>query len=93
MYVQIKQTFNTDFADLHSEWKHNHYDWLPGLSEIPKQLGEQLDQEYLDKLEVRAVRTQNAFIITLEESFVCNFLFLKKKCAAIRLKSFNFESI
>lgn len=53
--AQIKRTFNTDFADLHSTWKDNHYDWLPGLKEIPKQLGEHLAQEYLDKLEVRLV--------------------------------------
>uniref|UniRef100_A0A0C9PK25 HutI_0 protein n=1 Tax=Fopius arisanus TaxID=64838 RepID=A0A0C9PK25_9HYME len=46
----IKQTFNTDFAVLHSEWKDNHYDWLPGLDKIPKQLGEPLAPEYLSKL-------------------------------------------
>ncbi|KOC70503.1 hypothetical protein WH47_00648 [Habropoda laboriosa] len=47
-----KQTFNIDFADLHSTFKDHHYDWLPGTKEIPKQLGEQLEQEYLDKLEL-----------------------------------------
>ncbi|XP_028982633.1 uncharacterized protein LOC107048455 [Diachasma alloeum] len=46
----IKQTFNTDFAVLHSEWKDNHYDWLPGPDKIPKQLGEPLAPEYLSKL-------------------------------------------
>ncbi|XP_012281598.1 uncharacterized protein LOC105700377 isoform X2 [Orussus abietinus] len=48
----IKRTFNIDFADLHSTWKDNHYDWLPGPKEIPKQLGEQLDKEFLGKLEL-----------------------------------------
>ncbi|XP_034179023.1 uncharacterized protein LOC117603719 [Osmia lignaria lignaria] len=47
-----KRTFNIDFADLHSTFKDNRYDWLPGLNEIPKQLGEMLDQEYLDRLEL-----------------------------------------
>ncbi|CAK9830578.1 hypothetical protein ANTRET_LOCUS7727 [Anthophora retusa] len=47
-----KRTFNIDFADLHSTFKDHHYDWLPGSKEIPKQLGEQLGQEYLDKLEL-----------------------------------------
>ncbi|CAL7945651.1 unnamed protein product [Xylocopa violacea] len=47
-----RRTFNIDFADLHSTFKDNHYDWLPGPKEIPKQLGEQLDQEYLDKLDL-----------------------------------------
>ncbi|KZC15156.1 hypothetical protein WN55_07984 [Dufourea novaeangliae] len=48
----VKRTFNIDFADLHSTFKDNHYDWLPGPKEIPKQLGEPLDQEYLAKLEL-----------------------------------------
>lgn len=47
-----KRIFNIDFADLHSTFKDNHYDWLPGQKEIPKQLGEQLDQEFLDRLEL-----------------------------------------
>lgn len=53
----IKRTFNTDYADLHLTWKDNHYDWLPGPKQIPKQLGEQLDQEFLNKLEVRMLDT------------------------------------
>ncbi|XP_066598439.1 uncharacterized protein [Prorops nasuta] len=48
----IRRTFNTDFSDLHSTWKDNHYDWLPGPEQIPKKLGEQLDQEFLDRLEL-----------------------------------------
>lgn len=48
----IKRTFNIDFADLHSQWKNSHYEWLPSNTEIPKQLGEQLEQEYLDSLEL-----------------------------------------
>ncbi|XP_063992501.1 uncharacterized protein LOC135170521 isoform X2 [Diachasmimorpha longicaudata] len=46
----IKQTFNTDFVVLHSEWKDNHYDWLPGPDKIPKQLGESLSPDYLSQL-------------------------------------------
>ncbi|XP_016836702.1 uncharacterized protein LOC100678690 isoform X2 [Nasonia vitripennis] len=53
----IKRTFNTDYADLHLTWKDNHYDWLPGPKQIPKQLGQQLDKEFLDKLEVRMLDT------------------------------------
>ncbi|KAG7190453.1 hypothetical protein KM043_006557 [Ampulex compressa] len=48
----VKRTFNIDYDDMHSTWKDNHYDWLPGPREIPKQLGEKLDKEYLDKLEL-----------------------------------------
>ncbi|XP_014231963.1 uncharacterized protein LOC106655883 isoform X2 [Trichogramma pretiosum] len=51
----IKRTFGTDFKDLHLTWKDNHYDWLPGLAQIPKQLGEPLGLDYLDKLDVRMV--------------------------------------
>ncbi|XP_043581291.1 uncharacterized protein LOC122567126 [Bombus pyrosoma] len=47
-----RRTFNIDFADLHSSFKNSHYDWLPGQQQIPKQLGEQLTQEFLDKLEL-----------------------------------------
>ncbi|XP_058792543.1 uncharacterized protein LOC131664997 isoform X2 [Phymastichus coffea] len=53
----IKKTFNTDYADLHLTWKDNHYDWLPGPKQIPKMLGEHLDQDYLHKLEVRMLDT------------------------------------
>lgn len=49
-----RRIFNIDFADLLSTFKDHHYDWLPGLREIPKQLGEQLDQDYLDQLELDA---------------------------------------
>lgn len=38
---------------MHATWKDSHYDWLPGLNEIPKHLGEKLDEEYLNTLEVR----------------------------------------
>uniref|UniRef100_A0ABD2WI94 Uncharacterized protein n=1 Tax=Trichogramma kaykai TaxID=54128 RepID=A0ABD2WI94_9HYME len=54
----IKRTFGTDFKDLHLTWKDNHYDWLPGLAQIPKQLGEPLGLDYLDKLDVRMVARQ-----------------------------------
>ncbi|XP_017877696.1 uncharacterized protein LOC108623612 [Ceratina calcarata] len=47
-----KRTFNIDFADLHSSFKNHHYEWLPGSTEIPKQLGEPLAQEYLARLEL-----------------------------------------
>ncbi|KAK2584107.1 hypothetical protein KPH14_006548 [Odynerus spinipes] len=48
----IKRTFNVDFSDLHSQWKDHHFDWLPSSKEIPKELDEQLDKEYLDSLEL-----------------------------------------
>ncbi|XP_061943117.1 uncharacterized protein LOC107992404 isoform X1 [Apis cerana] len=47
-----KRTYKIDFADLHSTFKDQHYDWLPGPNEIPKELGENLNQEYLDRLEL-----------------------------------------
>ncbi|XP_076751572.1 uncharacterized protein LOC143423850 [Xylocopa sonorina] len=47
-----QRMFNTDVAELQSTFKDTHYDWLPGPKEIPKQLGEQLDQEYLDRLDL-----------------------------------------
>ncbi|XP_053976360.1 uncharacterized protein LOC128890583 [Hylaeus anthracinus] len=47
-----KRIFNIDYADLHSTFKDHHYDWLPGPREIPKELGGQLEQEYLDTLEL-----------------------------------------
>lgn len=50
--LQARKTFNIDFADLHSSFRNSHYDWLPGQQQIPKELGEQLEQEFLDKLEV-----------------------------------------
>lgn len=48
----VRRTFNIEFADLHSSYRDSHYDWLPGPMEIPKQLGEQLDKEYLDRLDL-----------------------------------------
>ncbi|XP_034946628.1 uncharacterized protein [Chelonus insularis] len=48
----VKKTFHTTLNDVHSTWKDNHYDWLPGSKDIPKQLGEQLTKEYLNKLEL-----------------------------------------
>ncbi|XP_033219441.1 uncharacterized protein LOC117174433 [Belonocnema kinseyi] len=53
----IKEMFTTNFDDLHTSWKSNRYDWLPGLREIPKQLGEALSQDYLNKLEIRNLDT------------------------------------
>ncbi|XP_014206742.1 uncharacterized protein LOC106638192 [Copidosoma floridanum] len=53
----VKRTFNTDLADLHATWKDNHYGWLPGPKQIPKQLGEHLDPEFRDKLEIRMIDT------------------------------------
>lgn len=48
----VRRTFNTDFEDWRTSFKDSQYDWLPGPKEIPKQLGQQLDQEYLDRLEL-----------------------------------------
>ncbi|XP_033322999.2 uncharacterized protein LOC117218593 [Megalopta genalis] len=47
-----RRTFNVDFDEILSSFKESHYDWLPGPREIPKQLKQQLDQEYLDRLEL-----------------------------------------
>ncbi|XP_078047666.1 uncharacterized protein LOC144475543 [Augochlora pura] len=47
-----KRTFNVDFEEILSSFKDSHYDWLPGPREIPKQLGQQLEPEYLDRLEL-----------------------------------------
>ncbi|XP_076659093.1 uncharacterized protein LOC143362633 [Halictus rubicundus] len=48
----VKRIFNMDFEDWRPSFADYHYDWLPGPREIPKQLGEQLNQEYLDSLEL-----------------------------------------
>ncbi|XP_011158053.1 uncharacterized protein LOC105194690 [Solenopsis invicta] len=48
----IRQTFKTDFASLHNLWRKNHYAWLPTRSEIPKELGEELDEMHLDTLDI-----------------------------------------
>lgn len=53
MILQIRQTFKTDFASVHNLWRKYHYAWLPTRSEIPKELGEELDKEHLNKLDVR----------------------------------------
>lgn len=46
-----RRTFKLDLANLYSTFE-DHYDWLPGPSEIPKELGKQLSQEYLDTLQL-----------------------------------------
>ncbi|TGZ51300.1 Uncharacterized protein DBV15_07778 [Temnothorax longispinosus] len=48
----IRQTFKTDFGSVHNLWRKNHYAWLPTRSEIPKELGEELDKKHLEKLEI-----------------------------------------
>ncbi|KAL0130020.1 hypothetical protein PUN28_001955 [Cardiocondyla obscurior] len=48
----IRQTFKTNFVSVHNLWKKNHYAWLSTRSEIPKELGEELNKEYLDKLDI-----------------------------------------
>lgn len=48
----IRQTFKTDFASVHNLWRKSHYDWLPTRTEIPKELGEELDPEHLNKLDI-----------------------------------------
>lgn len=55
MILQIRQTFKTDFVSVHNLWRKSHYAWLPTRSEIPKELGEELDKEHLDKLDVRDI--------------------------------------
>ncbi|XP_018395709.1 PREDICTED: uncharacterized protein LOC108774167, partial [Cyphomyrmex costatus] len=48
----IRQTFKTDFASVHNLWRKYHYTWLPTRTEIPKELGEELDKEHLNKLDI-----------------------------------------
>ncbi|XP_008552705.1 uncharacterized protein LOC103574919 isoform X2 [Microplitis demolitor] len=48
----VKASFSSSMNSMHSSWKHYRYDWLPGFEEIPKQLGEKLSKEYLNKLEI-----------------------------------------
>ncbi|EGI69027.1 hypothetical protein G5I_02195 [Acromyrmex echinatior] len=50
--ASIRQTFKTDFASVHNLWRKYHYAWLPTRSEIPKELGEELDKEHLNKLDI-----------------------------------------
>ncbi|XP_020299090.1 uncharacterized protein LOC109863261 isoform X2 [Pseudomyrmex gracilis] len=48
----LEYTFGSDLSSLHSPQFNLHYGWLPGQKEIPKQLGENLDQDYLKKIEL-----------------------------------------
>ena len=63
--LQARRTYKIDFADLHSTFKDQHYDWLPGPNEIPKELGENLNQEYLDRLEVCTENDLSFFLLLL----------------------------
>jgi len=68
MILQIRQTFKTDFASVYNLWRKNHYAWLPTRSEIPKELGEELDQEHLNKLDVRGI---------INNISLCCFIYLR----------------
>ncbi|KAK1127132.1 hypothetical protein K0M31_003680 [Melipona bicolor] len=50
--ARARRTFKLDLTNLYSTFEDKHYDWLPGPSEIPKELGKQLSQEYLDNLQL-----------------------------------------
>lgn len=80
MILQAKRTFNIDFADLHSMFKDNQYDWLPGPNEIPKELGKQLGQEYLDELEVRSTDTLLDFFSLPDSSVIYFHVVDRDKC-------------
>ncbi|XP_067008315.1 uncharacterized protein [Anabrus simplex] len=46
------KTFKMGFSQFYELWKTNHYEWLPSSEEIPKDLGETMPQEHLDKLKL-----------------------------------------
>lgn len=50
--LQLEDTFGSDLRSLNSPQFNLHYDWLPGWKEIPKHLGEMLDQDYLNNRDV-----------------------------------------
>jgi len=68
MILQIRQTFKTDFVSVYNLWRKNHYAWLPTRSEIPKELGDELDQEHLNKLDVRGTINNISLLVAL---FIC----------------------
>lgn len=41
---QVEETFQKDYEDHHRSWQIHRYDWLPN---IPKQLGEKVQEEHL----------------------------------------------
>lgn len=51
----IKKTFNADFVEFHDSWKSRRYDWLPSIDVIPKNLGDNLDEQFLNHLQLEAV--------------------------------------
>ncbi|XP_018406254.1 PREDICTED: uncharacterized protein LOC108782472 [Cyphomyrmex costatus] len=49
----IRQIFKTnEVACVLKLWRQHHYTWLPTRIEIPKELGEKLDNEHLNKLDI-----------------------------------------
>lgn len=61
----VQDVFKLDLHELHSTWKHNHYEWLPGPTEIPKNLGEDVSLEHLQSL-------------TLDEALLNAYEYLQK---------------
>ena len=84
--LQARRTYKIDFADLHSTFKDQHYDWLPGPNEIPKELGENLNQEYLDRLEVCTENDLSFFLLLLFFFFFSSYVYLNRRVIAITRK-------
>lgn len=48
----VLKTFNVELGPHHDMWKDIHYDWLPSVEQLPKNLGEPTQEEHLGKLEL-----------------------------------------
>ncbi|KAK4882189.1 hypothetical protein RN001_005508 [Aquatica leii] len=47
-----QKVFNTNFEQLHENWKGTRYDWLPNQSQIPKNLNDPVSEEHLQSLKM-----------------------------------------
>lgn len=67
--LQLQQILLSGNTAFKSTWDDTRYDWLPGPKEIPKMLGEKLDEAYLETL---TVRTQADYAVRVVASLLCN---------------------
>lgn len=52
LYLQVLRTFSIEFEKHHINWKSAKYGWLAQEVLIPKELGEKIPLEKLQKMEV-----------------------------------------
>lgn len=47
-----QEMFNSNFEQLHENWKNSRYDWLPNQCQVPKNLSELVPDEHLQSLKL-----------------------------------------